>query len=63
MLSAKLIDIQSVTKVWFIYGSNFPKFSELWKLNEKLQNSPQKCFEAVFERFFVIPNYGDVRGK
>jgi len=19
--------------------------------------------EAVFERFFVIPNYGDVRGK
>ena len=26
MQSVKLIDNQSVTKVWFIYGSNFSKF-------------------------------------
>ena len=38
--------------------SVFVNFSELWKLSEKLQKSPQKCFSG---RFWAIICYSELR--
>ena len=46
---SKTIDNQLVANLWFTYGSNF---SKLWKLNEKIQKSPLKCFRGRFWAIF-----------